>query len=115
MFLLENLLLGCGSMLVGMLPGMLLQVILGHLFLSVFQSMEISVEFVPQNFLLTGTMYLVILFFVLGKARRKLCKMNIMQLMQKEKQNEALGNKHIALKKYSCQLVSFILSCSICA
>lgn len=99
MFLFENLLLGCGSMLVGMLPGMLLQSILGKLFLSVFQNMEISVEFVPQNFLLTGTMYLVILFCVLGKARRKLCKMNIMQLMQKEKQNEILGNKHIGLKK----------------
>lgn len=99
MFLFENLLLGGGSMLVGIFPGMLFQAILGYLFLSVFQGMKNSVEFVPQNFLLTGAIYLIILVCVLGKARRKFCKMNIMQLMQKEKQNETLGKKHIALKK----------------
>lgn len=99
MFLFENLLLGCGSMLGGVLPGMLLQILLGKLFLSVFQSNEVSVEFVPQSILLTGAMYLIILFCVLGKARRKLSKMCIMQLLQKEKQNEALGSRHVVLKK----------------
>lgn len=99
MFLVENLMLGCGSMLVGMIPGMALQIILGQLFLSVFQNNEISFEFVPQNFLLTGTMFLIILLCVLGKAHRKLCKMSIMQLLHREQQNETTRNGRIAQKK----------------
>lgn len=111
MFLFENLLFGCGSMLVGMLPGMLFQATLGRLFLSVFQSVEISAEFVPQNFLLTGAMYFSILFCVLKKAHRKLCKMDIIQLLQKERQNETAGNKYIALKKMQLpiSLLYFVL------
>ena len=111
MFLLENLLLGVGSMLIGIFPGMLLQIILGRLFLSVFQGNDISVEFVPQSILLTGAMFFMILFFVLGKARRKLCKMSIMQLLQNEKCNEVSGTKSIALKKLllSVSILYFIL------
>ena len=99
MFLLENLLLGVGSMLIGILPGMLLQIILGRLFLNVFQGSDITVEFVPQSILLTGTMFIIILFCVLGKARRKLCKMSIIQLLQNEKCNEVSRTGNIALKK----------------
>lgn len=99
MFLFENLLLGCGSMLAGIFPGMLFQMILGKLFLHVFQSSEISVEFVPQSILLTGIMFFSVLLPVLGKACRKFCNRSIMQLLQREKQNEVSGSRHIGLKK----------------
>lgn len=99
LFLFENLLLGCGAMLAGILPGVVLQTILGTLFLSVFQNSEIAIEFVPQSILLTAAMFFMVLTLVLSKCRKRFCNMSIAQLLQSEKENEAPGSRYIAVKK----------------
>lgn len=99
LFFFENLLLGCGALSAGLFPGTVFQVLLGRLFLGMFQGSEVTVESAPQSILLTSVMFFVILFWVLGKACGKLSKMSILQLLQNEKQNDALRSRFPVPKK----------------
>lgn len=101
MYLKENLLLGAGAFLAGIIPGLLLQ----QLILSVLYSMvrvehHLKLEFSPYCFLLTAACYGGCYLLALIRCRRKFRKMNIQDLMNAQRQNEEIRESHEQRKQW---------------
>ena len=106
LFMRENEIIGCFSLLFGIIPGMFLQQIFQTIFFAVLgNSYSLKIEFNILGFLLTISLYLLIYSLSLFKNKRKLKKMTIQELMSFENKNEAINDKFLKFN-----IFTFIIS-----
>lgn len=100
LYIRENVMLGMGAFLAGMGLGFLLQQIL----LSVFYSMirmdyRIHLELNKNCILMTAACFFGCYLLALFRCRRRFKKMNIHDLMESQRRNEEIGEKHEKIKR----------------
>ncbi len=99
MFIRENLILGGFAFALGLLPGMFFQQVLTSMFMGTMdKAYHLKAEISIWNILLTLGIYLVIFWIALLRAGRRLKKLNIRELMNAERANEEIRQKHISEK-----------------
>ena len=99
MFIRENLILGGIAFALGLLPGMFFQQVLTSMFMGTMdKAYHLKAEISIWNILLTLGIYLVIFWIALLRAGRRLKKLNIRELMNAERANEEIRQKHISEK-----------------
>lgn len=111
----ENLLLGTGAFLAGMGLGALLQQILLSVFYSMVQmDYRLHLEFNGNCILMTAACYGGCYLLALLRCRRRFRKMNIHDLMDSQRQNEEIREKHEKGKRLLFPLsILFLISFGI--
>lgn len=101
LYMRENLLLGFFAFLSGLLLGVFFQQVLMTIFYSVLQAdYHIRIEFNSYCMLMTIGCYGGCYLLALLRNRRKFGKMNISDLMNAQKQNEQVIEKHETIKQW---------------
>ncbi len=100
LYIRENLLLGLGAFLTGMGLGALLQQILLSIFYSMVQmDYHLHLEFNRSCLLMTASCYGGCYLLALFRCKRRFRKMNIHDLMDSQKKNEEIKEKHEKWKR----------------
>ena len=100
LYLRENLLLGTLSLLSGMALGILLQQILMVILFSMFRmTYHLHIMLHPGTVIMTILCYGGCFFLSLSRCRRKFKKMNIHDLMEAQRKNEEIKEKHESVKR----------------
>ena len=95
LYIRENILLGTGAFLVGMGLGCLLQQILLAVFYSMVQmDYHMHLEFNPNCIRMTAACYGGCYLLALLRCRSRFKKMNIRDLMENQRRNEEISEKH---------------------
>ncbi len=106
----ENMMLGMGAFAVGMGLGLLLQQILLSVFYSMIQlDYHIRLEFNKDCILMTAACYGGCYLLALFRCRRRFRKMNIRDLMENQRRNEEISEKHEKGKRMLLPLSVLIL------
>lgn len=101
LYLQENILLGSFSLLLGMGFGILLQQILMTILLSMLRmTYHLHIALHPGTVIMTLLCYGCCFIVSLFRCRRKFKKMNIHDLLEAERRNEQIGEKHETLKQF---------------
>jgi len=96
----ENILLGFMAMLLGLLPGFILQKIFVNVFYSLLSAeYQISAEFSIWGVLITAGVLIVAYVLSLVRVRHRFKKMHIRDFIYMEKQNEQIINDNSTWKK----------------
>ena len=109
MFLIENLLLGIGCLLLSFFIGFVFGQFLTMIIMNIFElPYRVNLSFGIMPFLLTSGYFIIIYLFVLLRANRKIKKMKLQELLYLDKTNESKIYKQ---KKHRTIvfLVSFVL------
>lgn len=100
LYLLENILLGVIALFFGILLGTLLQqVLMAILFSLLNMTYHLHLSFHPGTFLMTAFCFSICYLLSLSSCRKKFRKMNICDLMEAERKNEEIAEKHEPAKK----------------
>lgn len=109
MFLIENLLLGIGCLLLSFFIGFVFGQFLTMIIMNIFElPYRVNLSFGIMPFLLTSGYFIIIYLFVLLRANRKIKKMKLQELLYLDKTNESKiykQKKHRAI----VFLISFVL------
>ncbi len=101
LYMRENLMLGAGAFAAGAVFGLLLQQILLAVFYGIVQmEYQIRLEWKLENLLLTAGCYSGCYLLALLRCRRKLKKMNIHALMESQRKNEEVKERHEQAKQW---------------
>lgn len=101
LYLQENILLGSFSLLLGMGFGILLQQILMAILFSMLRmTYHLHIALHPGTVIMTLLCYGCCFIVSLFRCRRKFKKMNIHDLLEAERRNEQIGEKHETLKQF---------------
>lgn len=101
LYLQENILLGSFSLLLGMGFGILLQQILMTILFSMLRmTYHLHIALHPGTVIMTLLCYGCCFIVSLFRCRRKFKKMNIHDLLEAERRNEQIGEKHETLKQF---------------
>lgn len=100
LYMLENILLGAIALFFGILLGTLLQqVLMAILFSLLNMTYRLHPSFHPGTFLMTAFCFSICYLLSLSRCRKKFRKMNIHDLMEAERKNEEIAEKHEPAKK----------------
>lgn len=100
LYIRENIMLGMGAFIAGMGLGFLLQQILLSVFYSMVQmDFHIHLEFNLNCILVTAACYGGCYLLALLRCKRRFKKMNIHDLMESQRQNEEISEKHEKRKR----------------
>lgn len=112
LYILENLLLGGISLLFGTVFGILLQQLLMTVMYSMIRlEYRLHITLDGQTFLVTALCYAACYLLALFRYRRRFKKMNIHDLMNAQRQNEKINEKHETFKRIFFPLsILFILA-----
>ena len=112
LYMRENLLLGGLSLLFGTAFGILLQQLLMTVMYSMIRlEYRLHIKIDGQTFLVTSLCYAACYLLALFRCRRKFKKMNIHDLMNAQRQNEEIKEKHETVKQIIFPLsILFILA-----
>lgn len=100
LYIRENVMLGMGAFLAGMGLGFLLQQILLSVFYSMIQmDYHIHLEWNRNCILMTAACFFGCYLLALFRCRRRFKKMNIHDLMESQRRNEEIGEKHEKMKR----------------
>lgn len=111
LYIRENVILGMGAFLAGMGLGALLQQILLSVFYSVVQmDYHIHLELNKSCILMTAACFFGCYLLALLRCRRRFKKMNIHDLMESERRNEEISEKHEKQKRMLLPCSIFILA-----
>lgn len=112
LYILENLLLGGISLLLGTVFGILLQQLLMTVMYSMIRlEYRLHITLDGHTFLVTALCYAACYLLALFRCRRRFKKMNIHDLMNAQRQNEKINEKHETFKRIFFPLsILFILA-----
>lgn len=112
LYILENLLLGGISLLLGAVFGILLQQLLMTVMYSMIRlEYRLHITLDGHTFLVTALCYAACYLLALFRCRRRFKKMNIHDLMNAQRQNEKINEKHETFKQIFFPLsILFILA-----
>lgn len=112
LYILENLLLGGISLLLGTVFGILLQQLLMTVMYSMIRlEYRLHITLDGHTFLVTALCYAACYLLALFRCRRRFKKMNIHDLMNAQRQNEKINEKHETFKQIFFPLsILFILA-----
>lgn len=101
LYIRENLLLGAGAFVLGMGLGVLLQQILTAILYGMIQAdYHLNLELNPSCVFMTAGCYMGCYFLALFRCKRRFRKMNIYDLMEAQKKNEEIIEKHEKGKRW---------------
>lgn len=101
LYLRENILLGCFSLLLGICLGIPLQQgLMAVLFSMLRLPFRLRIALHPGTLIMTAFCYGCCYIFSLFRCRRKFKKMNIHDLLEAERRNEQIKEKHEVLKQF---------------
>ena len=110
LYIRENILLGCAAFFFGLIFGVLLQqVLLSIMYSMVRMEYHLHIAFHAGTILMTVFCYTGCYLIALLRCRRKFKKMNIHALMNANRQNEEIKEKHEGLKKLLFPLSIFFI------
>jgi len=110
LYMRENLLLGAGAFLLGLVFGMLVQqILMSVLYSMVMLDYRLKIEMTKGCLIMTASCYAGCYLLALFRCKRKLKKMNIYYLMNAEKQNEEIKESHEEIKKWLLPLSGLFL------
>ncbi|MCM1159199.1 MAG: ABC transporter permease [Bacteroidales bacterium] len=110
LYIRENILLGAFSFFIGLIFGVLLQqVLLSIMYSMVRMEYHLQISFSAGTILMTVFCYAGCYLIALFRCRRKFKKMNIHALMNANRQNEEIKEKHEGLKKMLFPLSVFFI------
>lgn len=100
LYIRENMLLGLGAFLAGIVLGVLLsQVLMAILFSMVRMEYHLHISFNKWTILMTVLCYMGCYLLALLRCKRKFRKMNISDLMNAKRRNEEIKEKHETVKR----------------
>lgn len=101
LYMRENMLLGAGAFLAGLVFGMLVQqILMSVLYSMVLMDFRLNIEINRTCLVMTLLCYAGCYLLALFRCKRKLRKMNIHSLMNAEKQNEEIRESHEGMKRW---------------
>lgn len=99
LFMKENALVGLLGFIMGILPGIFLQQLFTTIFFSMFGTdYLIKIEFSIESFIFTFMLYFMVYVMALLRNKRKFKKMTIQKMMNVDKENEQVTDKHEKIK-----------------
>ncbi len=113
LYMRENILLGAGAFLAGLVFGILVQqLLMSILYSMVLMDYRLNIEINRACLAMTILCYAGCYLLALLRCRRKLRKMNIHSLMNAERQNEEIKESHEGIKRWLLPLSVLFLSLS---
>ncbi|MDE6220957.1 MAG: ABC transporter permease, partial [Lachnospiraceae bacterium] len=113
LYMRENILLGAGAFLAGLVFGILVQqLLMSILYSMVLMDYRLNIEINRACLAMTILCYAGCYLLALLRCRRKLRKMNIHSLMNAERRNEEIKESHEGIKRWLLPLSVLFLSLS---